>query len=126
MCIRDRFDGKLNISEFYKSRKRKSNFGIENLYFEEVNSQIFPSIKLKKQANEYPSSAIIINACNEILVDQFLKKKIPFLSINKIIMAILKDRNYKKYAIRKPKNIKQINEIDFWAREMTCKKIEIR
>ena len=32
------FDGKLNISEFYKSRKRKSNFGIENLYFEEVNS----------------------------------------------------------------------------------------
>ena len=27
-------------------------------------------------------------------------------------MAILKDRNYKKYAIRKPKNINQIVEID--------------
>ena len=27
-------------------------------------------------------------------------------------MAILGDRNYKKYAIRKPKNISQIIEID--------------
>ena len=116
------FDGKLNISEFYKSRKRKSNFGIENLYFEEVNSQIFPSIKLKKQANEYPSSAIIINACNEILVDQFLKKKIPFLSINKIIMAILKDRNYKKYAIRNANTINQISAIDIWARNKIISK----
>ena len=76
--------------------------------------------------NNYASLPIIINAANEIIVELFLNKKIPFLSIYKIIMAILKDRNYKKYAIRKPKNIKQINEIDFWAREMTCKKIEIR
>ena len=52
--------------------------------------------------NKFPSSSIIING-NEILVDQFLKKKIPFLSISKIIMTILKDSNYKKYAIKELK-----------------------
>ena len=35
-------------------------------------------IKLKNKINEYPSSSIIINASNEILVDQFLRKKTTF------------------------------------------------
>ena len=81
-------------------------------------------IKLKKIANEYPSTPIIINASNEILVDHFLLKKIPFLSIFKIIMSILKDVNYKKYAIRNAKNIEHINKIDTWARKTTIKKIK--
>ena len=90
-----------------------------------VDKKIFPIIKLKNIANKYPSSlAIIINASNEILVDHFLRKKIPFLSISKIIMGILRDRNYKKYAIRKPKNIEQINKIDNWARQITINKIK--
>ena len=38
-------------------------------------------------------------------------------------MTILNDRNYKKYAIRKPKNIDQINKIDSWARNKTMEKI---
>ena len=55
---------------------------------------------VKNRVNEHPSSPIIVNAANEILVDEFLKYKIPFLRIYKIILSILKDRNYKKYAIR--------------------------
>ena len=74
--------------------------------------------------NKFPSSSIIINAFNEILVDQFLKKKIPFLSISKIIMTILKDSNYKKYAIKEPKNLNQIYKIDMWARKKTLEKIK--
>ena len=50
------------------------------------------------------------------------KKKIPFLSISKTIMTILNDRNYKKYAIRKPKNINQVQIIDNWAREFAKRK----
>ena len=46
----------------------------ENLIFKKVNSKIFPAIKLKK--NEFVSfTPIIINASNEVLVDQFLMKK---------------------------------------------------
>ena len=116
------FDGKINIENFYKNKKVKFKDKItKNLNFDKVNNDIFPLIKLKNKILEFPSSPIIINAANEILVDHFLNKKLQFLRINKIIMSVLNDRNYKKYAIRKPKNINHIIEIDKWARE-TAKK----
>ena len=95
-----------------------------DLYFKKVDSNIFPVIKLKDRLDEYPSTPIIINAANEVLVDQFLKKKIPFLSIYKIIMNILNDRNYKKYAIKTPININQILKIDNWAKTTTKKYVK--
>jgi 1-deoxy-D-xylulose 5-phosphate reductoisomerase len=52
-----------------------------------------------------------------------LKKKVSFLSISKTILGILKDSNYKKYAILEPININQIINIDKWARETTLKKL---
>ena len=117
------FEKNLEIKDFYKLKKKPSIKPIENLTFENINKTTFPIIKLKDRLNEHPSTSIIINASNEILVEQFLAKKIHFLSINKIIMTILNNRNYKKYAIRKPKNINQIKEIDEWARRLTLEKI---
>ena len=38
-------------------------------------------------------------------------------------MTILKDRNYKKYAIRNPKNISEIYKINNWAKTKTLEKI---
>ena len=115
------FGGKLNIKDFYKLRQDEKN--IKSLIFKKVDKRIFPAIQLKERVNEYCSTPIIINASNEILVDQFLQKKIPFLSIFKIIKTILNDRNYRKYAIRKPKNINDIIEIDNWTRNVTLNKI---
>ena len=117
------FEKNLEIKDFFKLKKRPSIKPIENLTFENINKTTFPIIKLKDRLNEHPSTSIIINASNEILVEQFLAKKIHFLSINKIIMTILNNRNYKKYAIRNPKNIDQIKEIDEWARSLTLEKI---
>ena len=117
------FDEKLNIEDFYKIKKKIRDLPIKNLTFATVNKKKFPTIRLKSVANKHPSSPIIVNASNEILVDQFLQKKIPFTGIFKIIMSILNDRNYKKYAIRKPKNINQINIINDWAKQVTYKKI---
>jgi len=116
------FEDNLDIEYFYKQKKRGSK-PIENLIFQRVNKATFPVIKLKNRLNEYPSTPIIINSSNEILVEQFLAKKIHFLSIYKIIMTILNNRNYKKYAIRNPKNIYQIKKIDEWARAQTMKKV---
>ena len=112
------FDGFLNIENFYKSKKKMTN----DLSFKKVNPNLFPVIKIKNRLDEFPSTPIIINAVNEILVDQFLQKKIRFSDINKIIMTVLKDRNYRKYAIRKPVNIKVIQLINDWAKELTLKK----
>ena len=117
------FEGDFNIEDFYNKKIKKRT--IENLTFDKVNAKIFPIIKLKKRLNECPSTPIIINAANEILVDQFLQKKIPFLSISKTILSILNDRNYKKYAIRNPENIKDIIKIDKWARETIIKRSKI-
>ena len=86
--------------------------------------EIFPIINLKKRLAEYPSTPIIINGSNEILVDHFLKKNIPFLSISKTIMSILNNRNYKKYAIKTPININQILTIDNWAKNTTKKYVK--
>ena len=90
------------MKNFIKLKKKTIN----DLSFKKVNPKLFPIIKIKNRLDEYPSTPIIINAVNEILVDQFLQKKIRFSDINKIIMTVLKDRNYRKYAIRKPINIK--------------------
>ena len=95
---------------------------IKNLTFKKVNKSIFPTIKLKDRLQEFSSTPIIINSANEASVDLFLKKKIPFLMIYKIIMSILNDRNYKKYAINTPNNIHQIKKIDSWVRNLILKK----
>ena len=42
-----------------------------------------------------PSAPIIINAANEVLVEQFLSKNIAFFDIFKYIMLLLKDKKYK-------------------------------
>lgn len=119
------FEENLSINEFLNARKSTNrNSPIKNISFRKVNEKIFPTIKLKKSINKYPSSSIIFNASNEILVDQFLQKNIPFTGIFKIILTILKDKNYRKYAIRNPKNINQIILIDKWSRQLTMKKVE--
>ena len=114
------FDGVVDIKRFYK---KKVSFKFENLIFKKVDKNIFPAINLISKMNQFPSAPIIINAANEVLVNQFLNKKIAFLDINRIIMAIIKDSNYKKYAVKNPSNIKQIYQIDFWARSTTINKI---
>ena len=115
------FDKNFDIEEFYKSKK-KNKFN-ENLSFQKVNSDIFPTIKLKDSINKMPSAPIIINAANEVLVEQFLSKNIAFFDIFKYIMLLLKDKKYKKYAIRKPKKISQILTINDWAKKLTLEKI---
>ncbi len=111
------FEKKLDIQDFKIFKKNNRQKVFNKLTFSKVDKKIFPIIKIKDRANEYPSTSIILNAANEILVEYFLQKKLPFLSISKIILTIMNDRNYYKYAIRKPKNINQIKEIDLWVKK---------
>lgn len=114
------FDGNLTIKNFLNS---KNNFLKSTLNFKKIDKKKFPLIKLKNLANKYPSAPIIINAANEIAVDQFLNNKIPFLGISEIIMSILKDRNFKKNAIKRPLNLDQIIKINNWSKFTTTSKI---
>ena len=46
------------------------------------------------------------------------------MNIYKQILSIMNDSNYKKYAIKKPKTLKEIFEIDSWAKATIKKKYE--
>ena len=104
----------------------RKNFSLKNLNFYKVETKRYPVIKLKKRLNEYNSTSIIINAVNEILVDQYLQKKIDFTSFYNYFLKVLNDRNYKKYAIKIPKNISQILEIDQWSKKVIGKHLKLK
>jgi len=93
---------------------------LNKLSFKEVDKKKFPSIKLiNKFLNSGYSTPIIINASNEILVGLFLKGKIGFLDIVRTINRIFKDKDFKKYAKKKPKSVEDIKITDNWARLKT-------
>ena len=115
------FDEKINIEDILKIKKKEK---IKNLIFKKVDKKKFPVTKIIKRINEHVSTPLIINAANEVLVEHFLSKKIPFLGIQKVILDVLKDKNYKKYAIRKPSNFNTINIVNTWAKNITDKKIK--
>ncbi len=114
------FNENILIDQLYK---KKNNFIGKKLHFEKVDTKKFPLAKLKYLIDEYPSSAIIINSSNELAVNQFLNGKIPFLGIAKIIMSVLKDRNFKKNAIKRCSKINQVKKIDNWSKKITRLKI---
>ena len=117
------FDGNLNIDDFYKPRMNNGKEIEKSLIFKTVSEKIFPVIKLKNKVNEYPSSPIIVNGANEVLVNQFLAQNIVYNEIIDGIKYILRDRNYRKYAIKKPKTIKEILDIDTWAKNKILSKL---
>jgi len=93
---------------------------LNKLSFQNVDVNKFPSIKLiNKCLTLGLSTPTIVNAANEVLVDMFLSKKIGFLDITKNINKIFRDKEFKKYAKRKPATIKDIQIADNWARLKT-------
>ena len=112
------FEIKKNISMKYGL---KETYLIKNLNFSKVEHKKFPAIKLKPILNKYISLPIILNAANEIFVDQFLKRNMSFCSIIKYLFYLLKDPKMRKYAIKKPSNLKTILSIDEWTRNKAIK-----
>ena len=112
------FEIKKNFSLKYKY---KETYLIKDLNFSKVERKKFPAIKLKSILNKYNSLPIILNAANEIFVDQFLKRNMSFCSIINYLFYLLKDPKMRKYAIKKPSNLKTILSIDGWTRNKAIK-----
>ena len=120
-------DMKIPISNIlYKNKNRSLNISkikiktLNQLRFQKIDPKSFPSIKLIKKCFTLGfSTPIIINAANEVLVAMFLREKIGFLDIVKNINKIFNVKDFKKYAKRKPKTLKDIKTIDNWARLKT-------
>ena len=115
----------LDIKDYLNAKTKKNNFIIkQKLEFFKVDKNKFPAIKLKPILNKFNSLPIVVNAGNEIFVDQFLKKKISFYSIIYNLFKLLKDPKIRKYAIKKSTNLNSIISIDKWARQQATKILE--
>ena len=112
------FEIKKNIS---MKNRFKETYLVKDLNFSKVERKKFPAIKLKPILNKYNSLPIILNAANEIFVDQFLKRNMSFCSIINYLFYLLKDPKMRKYAIKKPSNLKTILSIDEWTRNKAIK-----
>ena len=111
------FNFKINVNEKKLLKKKKQS--IEDLQFLKVDKKRFPATNLITKKYMSKSAPIIINAANEIFVDQFLKSKISFNSIYSYLSLVLKDKNYIKYANMKSNNIEKVLKIDKWARNVS-------
>ena len=82
---------------------------INNLNFQKIDKLKFPVFKLLNRLNNFDSlyETILVSA-NDVLVDLFLKKKIRFYDIYKILDKVLSLNEYKKFKFLKPNNLDQI------------------
>ena len=92
--------------------------------FEPVDKKKFPIVTLLSKKIYENSAPIILNASNEVLVNEFLKKKISYNSIYQSLIRVFKHKDFKKYAIKRSPNIDQIYKIDNWARRTTLMNIK--
>ena len=89
---------------------KKIDFNIlNNLSFEKVDQKKFPVIKILEILPKKNSLfETVIVATNDTLVKMFIEKKIKFLDISKILLEIIKKKEFVKYKRIKPKNVDDI------------------
>jgi len=119
------YENNLDIRKVIESKKDVlKNF--EKLKFQKVDKKRFPIVTLLSKFFEKSSGPIILNASNEVLVEQFIKGRISFKSIYLYLKAVLGHKDFKKYAIKRSPGINDIYKIDSWARGKTIEIIEKR
>ena len=82
---------------------------LNNLKLMKINSYKYPSTKiLNKISNINSLFETVLISSNDELVDLYIKNKIKFLQINKILLKILNNKKYSSMIIKKPNKISDI------------------
>jgi len=113
-----------NYSTFLTKKKEKQKNENYNLDFLPINKKKFPLVKLITKMNAAKSAPIIINAANEIFVDEFLNNNIDFNDISTYLNLVLRNKNYIKTSNMPSNSIKNIYRIDNWARSLALQIIK--
>ncbi len=90
---------------------------LNELNFKKINKKKFPLTKILKILPKKNSlfETILVSA-NDELVNLFLNKKIKFIDISKLLLKLIKNKNFIKYKRIKPKNVKEIIELNKYVR----------
>ena len=86
---------------------------LSNLNFQKVNIKKFPVVKILDKLPVMSSLyETLIVSTNDKLVNLFLNEQIKFLDIQKYLLIILNDKKFKKLKKIKPKNVREIIDLD--------------
>lgn len=92
---------------------------IKQLNFIKPDFKKFPLLKLAQETAEIGGTLpAVLNASDEIVVEEFLNKKIKFLDIYRLINRVLS-----KHKVKKNPSLEDILEADKWARIITKEEI---
>ncbi|MCF7870610.1 MAG: 1-deoxy-D-xylulose-5-phosphate reductoisomerase [Candidatus Omnitrophica bacterium] len=109
----------ISFALFYPRRKSLPDSGKHkkehSFSYRPVAYKKFPLLKIiLDAAKRGDNSLIILNACDELVVNRFLDKKIKFIQIEKTLKKI-----FKIYPSKQVKSIKDVYFWDSWARKKT-------
>ena len=104
-----------------KIKTKKINFEILNeLNFNKIDLKKFPVMRLIKDLpNKDSLFETILVSANDTLVENFLNKKIKFLDISRILLKLLKYKEFQRYKLISPSNIDQIIALNKYVRLKT-------
>ena len=93
---------------------------VGRLTFQKPNFRNFPCLGLALRAGRIGGTMpVVLNAVDEIAVEAFLKGKIKFTVIPKLIESVMAE-----HKVEKKPNLKEILKIDQWARNRTRERIK--
>ena len=95
-------------------------FALKKLTFFEPDFELFPCLRLAYEALKFGGTMpAVLNAANEVAVEAFLTRKIPFLAIPEII-----EQTMQKHELSKGMAIEEVLSADRWARKTAYSLIE--
>ena len=93
---------------------------IARLHFEAPDEERFPALRLARQALEAGGSApIVLNAANEVAVEAFLRRRMPYLAVTDVVAAVLDDLTPPE-----PGDVGGVIETDLLARRYAAQVVE--
>ena len=107
-------------SELNKISYESKNIDVKKLNqlnFKKVNKKKFPLTNILKILPKKNSlfETVLVSA-NDELVNLFLNKKIKFTSISKMLLSLVKDKNFNKYKRIKARNVNDIKQLNKYVR----------
>jgi len=107
----ERFSNSLPCLDFYK---------LQELHFQKPDFKRYPCLRLAYQAaRDLGTLPCVLNAANEVCVDEFLKERLGFVFIPKVIEKVMLGHKNKKNP-----DLGGIRQADAWARREAHKIIE--
>ena len=100
--------------KFKLLNSKPTNFKIlNNLQFTQIDKKNFPVVEILDTLSKKNSMfEIVIVSANDTLVDLFLKNKIKFTDISKVLIKFIKLKEFKRFKKIKPKKVDDIMKLN--------------